>query len=57
MGILIKILENMFYEVNVRCKNCGHKETVKIMKGTEVENGLKHKDCSHCGTKNLVQTI
>ena len=54
MGVLIEILKNLQYEVMVRCKNCGNKDSVKILKGMEVKDYLKYKSCNNCATTNLV---
>ncbi len=57
MGFLEQVVRNMIYKVEVKCTNCHHKETVSIMKGVEVKDGLKRKSCSYCGTHNLIPIV
>lgn len=57
MSCLLKVLKGMLYDVNVMCTNCGHKKSIKILKGREVEDGLEYRNCSNCGTANLVKSV
>lgn len=57
MSLLERVLKNMLYDVHVKCTNCNQEETVRIMKSTNVIDGLKYKRCSYCGTSNLVTSF
>lgn len=46
----------LYYEIYTLCKNCGQKETYKILKGKKAEEELVGIQCKNCGNKSLKKT-
>lgn len=50
-----KARKNLYYEIEVYCKNCKQISKVRIIKGITVRDGLNEVSCNNCGCRGFLE--